>query len=79
MSPELQAALDKANEWMRTATLEQLEAMWKAQRESWVRAFAPCEHGDPDWETCPGCLQDAADRRAMITANQPQSQGGATS
>lgn len=27
-----------------------------AQRESWIRGMAPCEHGDPDWETCPGCL-----------------------
>jgi CHAD domain-containing protein len=27
-----------------------------AQRESWIRAMAPCEHGDPDWETCPHCL-----------------------
>lgn len=25
------------------------------QRESWIRAMAPCEHGDPDWETCPLC------------------------
>lgn len=27
----------------------------QAQRESWVRAMAPCEHGDPDWETCADC------------------------
>ena len=27
----------------------------QAQRESWIRAMAPCEHGDPDWETCPEC------------------------
>lgn len=31
-------------------------AMWKAQRESFRRAFEPCEHGDYDWETCPDCL-----------------------
>jgi hypothetical protein len=30
--------------------------MWRKQRESWVRAFGPCEHGDYDWETCPQCL-----------------------
>lgn len=35
------------------AVLEYAER--KAQRESWQRAFAPCEHGDPDWETCPQC------------------------
>jgi hypothetical protein len=33
-------------------TPEQIEA----QRQSFIRAFAPCEHGDRDWETCPGCL-----------------------
>ena len=27
------------------------------QRGSWVRAMAPCEHDDPDWETCPQCLE----------------------
>lgn len=30
--------------------------LWQAQRESFARAMAPCEHGEPDWETCPGCL-----------------------
>jgi hypothetical protein len=35
------------------AALEAAEIV--AQRESWVRAMAPCEHGDPDWETCPKC------------------------
>ena len=29
----------------------------QAQRESFIRAMAPCEHGDPDWETCPHCLE----------------------
>lgn len=67
-SDTLVEAVARAREWMESATPEQLEAMWKAQRESWARAFAPCEHGDPDWETCPGCLQEAADRRAMIRA-----------
>jgi hypothetical protein len=41
MSPEERAALE--------------ERELAAQRESWVRAMAPCEHGDPDWETCPQC------------------------
>lgn len=27
----------------------------RTQRESWIRGMAPCEHGDPDWETCPKC------------------------
>lgn len=28
-----------------------------AQRESWIRSMEPCEHGDPDWETCPQCRE----------------------
>lgn len=56
MSGDLQQAIERAREWERTATPEQKAAMDKAQRASWVRAFAPCEHGDPDWETCPACL-----------------------
>lgn len=27
----------------------------EAQRESFARAMAPCEHGHRDWETCPAC------------------------
>ena len=29
----------------------------EAQRESFIRAMGPCEHGDYDWETCPQCLE----------------------
>lgn len=39
---------------------EEKEAMHQKQRESWVRAMAPCEHGDPDWETCPQCREGYA-------------------
>lgn len=56
MSPELEALLERAREWERNATPEQKAAMREAQRESFIRAMAPCEHGDPDWETCPECL-----------------------
>jgi hypothetical protein len=35
-------------------------AMWKAQRESWVRAFTtPCEHGELDFEQCQQCRSAA--------------------
>lgn len=27
----------------------------QAQRESWVRGMAPCEHGVADWEECEQC------------------------
>lgn len=33
------------------------QAMYDAQRESFIRAMGPCEHGDYDWETCSQCLQ----------------------
>ena len=48
----LRAAMDRYN----ALTPDQQAEMWQAQRESWARGMAPCEHGDPDWETCPKCL-----------------------
>jgi len=27
----------------------------QAQRESWVRGMAPCQHGVRDFEECPDC------------------------
>jgi hypothetical protein len=29
-----------------------------AQRESWVRAMGPCEHGVLDWEDCQQCRKE---------------------
>jgi len=55
MSPELQQALARAKAHWEAMTPEAQAAMLHAQRESWVRAMGPCEHGDPDWETCPKC------------------------
>jgi len=52
----LQAAIERARVWWDEATPEQRKAMHDAQRESWIRGMAPCEHGDPDCETCPECL-----------------------
>lgn len=56
LSPELKAALERAKQWHDTATPEEKAAMYEAQRQSWIRAMAPCEHGDPDWESCPDCM-----------------------
>lgn len=56
MDDELKDLLEKARRWSETASPEEKRAMLAAQRESWMRAFAPCEHGDYDWETCPECL-----------------------
>lgn len=56
VSEELRDALDAAYKRLRNMTPEQKRAEYEAQRESWVRAMGPCEHGDYDWETCPDCL-----------------------
>ena len=53
MSPELTAALERIKGYVMSP--EEVEA----QRQSWVRAFAPCEHGEVDFETCPGCIERA--------------------
>jgi len=36
-------------------TPEEKAAMIEAQRQSWLRGMAPCEHGVADWEDCPDC------------------------
>lgn len=51
--------LAEANARVAAMSLEEQEAMWKAQRESWVRGMAPCEHGISDWEDCPDCRKAA--------------------
>lgn len=50
----------------RVAAMSPVEyaAMIEAQRQSWVRAMAPCEHGIRDWEDCPDC------RRAALSQHQ---------
>lgn len=65
MTPELEAALEGARHWWDNATPQQRAEMIAAQRESFIRAMGPCEHGNYDWETCSQCLQEFADRRAM--------------
>lgn len=53
---EFHEMIRKSNERYETMSPDEQQAMWKAQRESWVRAFTtPCEHGDLDWESCPHC------------------------
>lgn len=59
----LRRKVDEAMAVYNAMTPEQQEAMWKAQRESWVRGMAPCEHGDPDWETCESCRLEREARR----------------
>ena len=40
-------------------TPEQQKSMWEAQRQSWLRGMAPCEHGVRDFEQCPDCRKTA--------------------
>ena len=62
---EMLAAIEAKRAVMPPADRAELERAERvAQRESFIRAMAPCEHGDPDWETCPECLQKYADRNA---------------
>jgi hypothetical protein len=52
----LRSALIAAHQRTLAMSPEDKQAMFEAQRQSFIRALAPCEHGDPDWETCPECL-----------------------
>lgn len=55
MSPELEEALRQAREMVDAMAPEQYKAMIDAQRESFIRAMAPCEHGELDFEQCGEC------------------------
>ena len=47
--------LAAANERVAKMSPAEREAMRQAQRESFARAMAPCEHGIADWEDCGQC------------------------
>lgn len=55
MTPELQAALDRANAVWNSMTPAQKAKAIDRQRESWIRAFEPCPHGIVDFEECAQC------------------------
>lgn len=56
MSEELKALIERARAYVDAMSPAEYKDMIDAQRESFIRAMGPCEHGDPDWETCPECL-----------------------
>lgn len=63
MSPELKAAIERANAIYKAMSPEQKIAHDQAQRESFVRGMmAQCEHGEYDFEQCVQCT-DAARKR----------------
>src|SRR5690606_22432732 len=47
------------------------EATLKAQRESWARGMAPCEHGVADWEECAECRNAVTARKEAKAAFDP--------
>lgn len=55
MGQDLDELMAKARERVERMTPAEREAMYQAQRESFVRAMAPCEHGMSDWEDCTQC------------------------
>jgi hypothetical protein len=59
VSDEIRAMLDKIERQRAAMPPEErakLEAEeLAAQRESWIRAMGPCEHGVLDWEECEQC------------------------
>lgn len=56
---ELSAMLLRAKARVAAMTPEERLAMIEAQRQSFVRAMAPCEHGIADWEDCSDCRRQA--------------------
>lgn len=58
-SPELLAALEESRIRYDAMTPEEKAEVDRKQRESWIRAFGPCDHGVLDFEECPQCRGDA--------------------
>lgn len=52
---ELKCLVSAAQSRYEAMSLEERTAHDEAQRQSWIRGMAPCEHGVWDWETCPKC------------------------
>lgn len=58
MPVDIDDLLRRANERYDAMSPAEQDAMWKAQRESFVRGMTtPCEHGELDWETCHKCRE----------------------
>jgi hypothetical protein len=52
----LKIAVEQAKAKLAAMSEEERQAMWQAQRESFVRGMTtPCEHGVLDFEQCPQC------------------------
>lgn len=56
---ELSDLINAANERYAAMTPAERHAHDEAQRQSWLRGMAPCEHGVRDWEDCLQCREKA--------------------
>lgn len=52
---ELDRLIERSKQLVEAMTPEQLAEMREEQRQSWMRAMRPCEHGWVDFEQCPDC------------------------
>mgnify|MGYP000255244711 CR=1 FL=1 len=50
LTSDFAVLITEANARYNAMTPEQQAAMWQAQRESFARAMAPCEHGIADFD-----------------------------
>lgn len=61
---DLQQMLADAVDRVKAMTPEEQTAMWRDQRESWVRGMTQgCEHGVLDFEQCPQCWGESEEGR----------------
>lgn len=56
---DLEQRLSEARAKYDAMTPAEKVAMHEAQRQSFLRSLAPCEHGVSDWEDCEQCRDRA--------------------
>lgn len=59
---DIEKIFERAKAAVEAMSPAEYKAMLDAQRESWARAMAPCEHGIRDWEDCPDCRREATQK-----------------
>lgn len=65
--------IEKSKAKLAAMSEEERQAMWQAQRESFVRAMTtPCEHGALDFEQCPQCRSPAPAEQVMGSVEMPE-------
>lgn len=67
--PELLELLRSSKAKVDAMTPDERAAMIEAQRQSFARSMAPCEHGISDWEDCLDCRNAALASELMTWVN----------